>query len=147
MQINKEKFNWYGFDHEEVRKHYGDLDGNLQYVGTFCVKDHYTPAAVYHAPNPDKSKGHKNFVLFYKDPVLMTFMVTGMTIGEMLPYVNQLGIQCPACAEVIYSVMRHDYRRCMCEESFVDGGRDYLRANIGSISVNIELLSGIATLA
>lgn len=37
------------------------------------------------------------------------------------------GIQCPSCADTIFSMYRHDFRRCMCGKIFIDGGDDYLR--------------------
>lgn len=37
------------------------------------------------------------------------------------------GIRCLMCGEVLYSLYRHDFRRCKCETVFVDGGFDYLR--------------------
>ena len=38
------------------------------------------------------------------------------------------GVQCPFCKEAIWSRYRHDFRFCSCKKTFVDGGRDYLRA-------------------
>lgn len=37
------------------------------------------------------------------------------------------GIQCPSCQDIIFSLYRHDFRRCACGKVFVDGGDDYLR--------------------
>ena len=37
------------------------------------------------------------------------------------------GIICPTCKEPIWSRHRHDFRHCFCKDTFVDGGRDYLR--------------------
>jgi len=37
------------------------------------------------------------------------------------------GIQCPACGDIIFSLHRHDFRRCMCGKVFIDGGDDYMR--------------------
>jgi hypothetical protein len=38
------------------------------------------------------------------------------------------GIKCPACGDVIFSLYRHDFRRCQCGKVFIDGGDDYMRA-------------------
>lgn len=37
------------------------------------------------------------------------------------------GVRCPGCGYCIYSMHRHDFRRCPCGKVFVDGGDDYLR--------------------
>jgi hypothetical protein len=39
----------------------------------------------------------------------------------------KLGIQCPACEDIIFSLYTHDFRRCMCGKVFIDGGDDYTR--------------------
>jgi len=39
----------------------------------------------------------------------------------------KLGVQCPACEDIIFSFYQHDFRRCMCGKVFVDGGDDYMR--------------------
>ena len=39
----------------------------------------------------------------------------------------KLGVQCPACQDIIFSLYRHDFRRCMCGKVFVDGGDEYMR--------------------
>lgn len=36
-------------------------------------------------------------------------------------------VQCHACAEVIVSLYRHDFKTCKCGDVSVDGGYDYLR--------------------
>lgn len=47
------------------------------------------------------------------------------------------GIQCPRCEEKIWSRHRHDFRYCICEYCYVDGGFDYLRYGWG-VSPRIE---------
>lgn len=39
----------------------------------------------------------------------------------------KVGIQCPECEDIIFSLYPHDFRRCMCGKVFVDGGDDYMR--------------------
>ncbi len=140
MKLDKKAFNWYGFKHAEVRKRFGDLDGKLTYVGTFCVNGAYNPAAVYHAPNPDKSKGHKEYVLLYKGSD--SYFVTGMTAKEIAKYRYQDALKCPKCKDLIYSIMRHDFRHCKCQTCFIDGGRDYTRQGSEGLAVTIDHLTG-----
>lgn len=35
---------------------------------------------------------------------------------------------CAACGDVIVSKHRHDFVKCKCGKTFVDGGSDYFRA-------------------
>lgn len=38
------------------------------------------------------------------------------------------GVQCMACKKRLFSLHRHDFKHCGCSnETYVDGGRDYLR--------------------
>ena len=37
------------------------------------------------------------------------------------------GLECLKCGDKIYSLFRHDYKRCKCGACFVDGGLDYFR--------------------
>lgn len=37
------------------------------------------------------------------------------------------GIKCLKCGDEIFSMHRHDLRRCKCGACFVDGGFEYLR--------------------
>ena len=36
-------------------------------------------------------------------------------------------IQCPNCLDIIYSRCKYDLRKCICGQSFVDGGLDMFR--------------------
>jgi len=38
-----------------------------------------------------------------------------------------LAVKCKACGDTIYSRAHHDFHYCSCGNTFVDGGRDYLR--------------------
>ena len=44
--------------------------------------------------------------------------------------------QCLKCGDIIQSMHRHDFVRCECGESFVDGGNDYFRAGGYIVAVN-----------
>lgn len=37
------------------------------------------------------------------------------------------GVICGWCKQGIVSLYRHDFRRCFCGGTYVDGGTDYLR--------------------
>ncbi len=37
------------------------------------------------------------------------------------------GVECPKCADVIWSRSTHDFKYCKCGAVYVDGGRDYLK--------------------
>ena len=58
-KLNLKNFNWYGFDHQLVNKKF---EGELTYVGTFCVLGGYYPFAWYKSKNPNKRKGHKKYM-------------------------------------------------------------------------------------
>ena len=54
------------------------------------------------------------------------------------------GVQCFSCKDAIWSRHRHDFRKCSCGKTFVDGGRDYLRCG-GEVlpgSVTIDTATG-----
>lgn len=38
-------------------------------------------------------------------------------------------IKCTDCNDTIFSFHQHDYQKCQCGNSFLDGGFDYIRAN------------------
>jgi hypothetical protein len=41
------------------------------------------------------------------------------------------GVKCPFCVQVLISHYTHDFHRCRCGYTFVDGGRSYLRFGYG----------------
>lgn len=43
---------------------------------------------------------------------------------------HKTGVRCPYCQEEIFSLHRHDFRRCKCGKVFVDGGDDYIKCGI-----------------
>jgi len=145
MEINKKDHNFYGFNIDQACE---KIEGDITYLNTFCVKGAYFPVAVFHNANPDRSKDHKDFVLlwinnrFGKDDL----MISGMDSDEMEEYRYQTGMYCPDCKEVIYSVNRHDYRKCSCGRCMVDGGKDYFRSNMAGQVVKIDLLTDKITL-
>ncbi len=54
-------------------------------------------------------------------------------------------VQCPKCLDIIFSRAHHDYRRCSCGETAIDGGREYIRTSFKTGSappthVHVELV-------
>ena len=142
MKINKKDHNWYGFNTDKACEHF---EGDLTYLNTFCVLGRYKPVAVFRNADPDRSKNHKDFLLLYTttDPATRkeVTMITGIDADVMEDHRYQKGMYCPDCNEVIYSVNRHDYRKCKCGRCMVDGGKDYFRTNMAGTPVKIDLLT------
>lgn len=44
-------------------------------------------------------------------------------------------IECPVCADIVWSRYTHDMRYCRCGYCFIDGGRSYARWGFGSEEV------------
>lgn len=134
------KPNWYGFDHNQVDKHFS---GGLTFVNDFCVNGEYAPCAVYRATNPDTSKGHKKYMLLSKNQG--QFIVRGMDESTIGQFRYQDALHCGSCGDVIYSVNRHDFRSCSCGSVTIDGGREYTRVltntNADYSSVVVDLLT------
>jgi hypothetical protein len=145
MILDLAKYNWYGLDHEKIK---GMFEGDPKYIGTFCVKDEYHPSAVYHSANPNRAKGHKDYMLLTKQmlPTGPQWYVRGMDAAEIEQYRYQDGLHCLDCDDLVYSVMRHDNRSCKCGAIAVDGGRDYSRHSFRDITrlenVTVDLLTG-----
>lgn len=146
MKLDLEKFNWYGFNHDAVQEMF---EGDLTYVGTFCVKDNYLPVAVYHNAKPNRNKKHKDYLLLWLEYEagrgVQRALVAGLDERDMLKEKLQSGIFCYRCKDLIYSVNRHDFRYCKCEACAIDGGKDYTKIS-GNIEdyqlVTIDLLRG-----
>lgn len=115
--------NYYGFDHEAVNKAF---PGGLTYITDFCINGEYHPVAVYRVANPDRSKGHKDYLLLNKG------YVRGMNEEEIQSWRFQDALRCEGCQDVVYSVMRHDDRFCECGNVSIDGGREYTKVGIHS---------------
>ena len=125
MKIKKESYN--GFDHDKV---YEQFEGDLLFVNEFCVRSDSMPCAVYRSTDPNRKKGHKDYLLLYmvSDPYHEEedkIVVSGMDADEMEKYRHQMGLHCLKCDTVIYSMARHDNVSCDCGAISIDGGRDY----------------------
>lgn len=135
--------NYYGLDHDQVAKSFG---GDLTYVRTFSIRGHYW--AVYHAANPDRSKGHKDYMMLGKDPNNGKWYVSGSTPEEMEKERMQSAVLCLECDTILYSINRHHFHKCGCQnETMVDGGKDYLRCGGKDMSkvhtVDLDLITGL----
>ena len=143
MKINKADHNYYGIDTDKACKHF---EGDLTYLNTFCIRNNYYPVAVFRNANPDRSKDHKDFMLLWVDVDSTDIaIISGIDADEMEEYRYQKGMYCPDCKEVIYSVNRHNYRKCKCGRCMVDGGKDYFRTNMAGTLVAIDLLTDDVT--
>jgi len=138
-KINLDNFNWYGFDHEIVKKNF---EGDLRYVGTFSIKGEPTPRAFYLNSSPNRKKNHKDYMTLQR--WRGTTYVSGIDYEDLEPFRYQQGIQCSKCEDVIYSVTGHDCRSCCCGGCFIDGGRDtyYRVGGTDHKAVTIDLLAG-----
>jgi hypothetical protein len=137
MKIKKVRY--FGFDDEKVNKMF---TGGLTHCNDFAIKgvSDWVPVAVYKVANPDRSKKHKDYLILNKE------YVSGLDEKDIQKYRYQLGILCLSCDTALYSIHRHHYHSCGCpNQSFVDGGRDYLRSGGASLekikNVYIDLLN------
>ena len=134
------KIPYHGFDHKAVNKYFS---GGLTFCNEFCVNGEYTPVAVYKVANPDKSKGHKEYLLLQKNKG--KGLVRGMTAEEIELYRFQDGVHCLTCEDVIFSMNRHDSHSCTCGKVSIDGGKDYTKVSFEPKSlyemVTIDLLT------
>jgi hypothetical protein len=122
-----QQINYYGFDHDKIS---AKLSGDLTFCNSLCVKGEYKPVGVYKAKNPDKSKGHKKYVLIHIDE--FGGLIRGMTPKEMKLWRYQEAAHCHGCNDIIFSVYRHDYHACTCGKVTIDGGKDYTKVSYES---------------
>lgn len=135
------QINYYNFIHDEVNKKFS---GELTFCNSFCVKDEYAPVAVYKAKKPDKSKGHKKYLLLQVDD--KGLLIRGMDSKDMKKWRYQDAIECVHCEDIVFSVNRHDYRNCKCGKIAIDGGKDYTKISFQNkndyILLTLDLISG-----
>ena len=58
------------------------------------------------------------------------------------PFLTVQAVQCIRCGDVIFSRAQYDYHSCSCGETFIDGGRDYVRVgwkNLHPIGISLVL--------
>lgn len=122
--------NYHGLDHNAVTKKF---EGNPTYVGDVCLNLGH-PVAVYHSKNPNRAKGHKDYMLISIDS--RGGVVMGMDKAEMETHSIHEAVHCLKCNTVLYSVHRHHNNSCGCpNDTFIDGGKDYTRS--GGVKKNI----------
>lgn len=123
--MNVKECNYYGFDHKAVAEKF---EGDLTYVGDMCLNEGQT-VAVYKAANPDRSKGHKEFMLLQYLRGSNRGVVAGRELEEIQKHSSHSAVLCTQCNTLLYSVHRHHFHSCGCpNETFVDGGKEYLRS-------------------
>ena len=61
---------------------------------------------------------------------------------KLMPHPHKLpadtdvvAIECPVCADIVWSRHVHDFRPCQCNYCFIDGGRDYTRIGWGNETI------------
>jgi hypothetical protein len=123
----KVKFNhgrkFYSFNTRGLKK----LFPGTKFVREIAYDGLDCPVAIFHQPNPDVSKGHKEYFGLYQSRDKM--MVVGFTTQEIQKMAFHAAVHCKNCNEVIYSRYRHDHRSCGCESVSVDGGKDYTKVS------------------
>lgn len=55
--------------------------------------------------------------------------------------IKRNAIRCKHCGDVIESEHVHDFKWCLCQSVFVDGGREYLRRGFRDSEGDFEDLS------
>jgi hypothetical protein len=115
--------NYYCLDHSAVDKKFS---GDLVYLGSWQLKGEDYTSAFYYVKNPDKSKGHKSFMLL--SSINGNFFVRGKEFLEILPLSEYPTLECSFCKDIIYSPHRHTMVTCSCEKVCIDGGNsEYFR--------------------
>jgi len=122
-RLSVKKSSYYGFDHKVVRK---KLSGGLTFLNEFCVRDKDRPVAVYHAAKPNRRKGHKRYLLLWRELFTQTVYLSGMTAAQMKKERYQDALHCLKCNEVLFSMARHHVSTCSCRNAWIDGGKAYL---------------------
>lgn len=131
------KVSYIGIDHEQVNKHF---KGELTFVNYFPIVTENggrCTAAVYKVKNPDRSLGHKKYMLLFNQNGLM---VAGRDLKELNKSRYVEAVHCLECDTVLYSIHRHDFHSCGCpNDVFVDGGTDYLRVGAMDLSKAVAI--------
>lgn len=118
------KTNWNGFDHSRIIQKF---EGDLTYINEFDING--TTISIYKAANPNREKGHKDFMGLLKKYNLIdnkpqsTAFVTGFSKEDMEKYRYASGVLCLDCKTTLYSCHNHDYVTCDCaNQAMIDGG-------------------------
>ena len=116
------KHNYFGIDHVGVKKKF---EGNPEYCNDIEIKGRTW--AVYSVKNPNRTKGHKDFLLLTIDRVVEGVIISGMDKTTIENYRRIVAIHCLRCDEAIYSPHRHSMVNCECKSVAIDGGSEYSR--------------------
>jgi hypothetical protein len=127
--------NYYKFKHDKINEKF---KGDLSYIGDICYKN--IPVAVYHANNPRKDLGHKEYMLICA-PSRSEGFVSGMEKEELEKHINHAAKFCQNCSELLISLHRHDYVTCTCGEVMIDGGKDYTRSSVKGLDGTYNVLT------
>lgn len=123
----------------------------LEYKGYWYVKD--APAYVWYSPNPNRDLGHKDYVCLKHryNPIAekQDMVIMGYDLEDMKKLSVKDAVVCHHCKTVCWSLTRHDFHACRCENEkeqvCVDGGSDYLKISFGDEShydvVSLDFLS------
>jgi hypothetical protein len=139
-RIKKSK--WYGFSHLAVRKKFS---GGLRFLNEFCLEGNDLPYAVYSVKNPDRTKGHKDYLFLWKNPLTDRLFVSGLDSDAMEKHRLQPALHCLICNQVIFSMAHHHIQTCRCKNAWVDGGKSYFHCGFKKKSktrmVTLDLLT------
>lgn len=130
MKYKIKDVNYYGINHEKIKT---TFEGQLTFVGYMSINDR--AAAVYHAAKPNREKGHKEYMYLFSavsmdlnSEIKTQFYVSGMEKDRAEEEAVHQAILCTGCDTVLYSLTGHHFHGCECSnETFVDGGKNYLR--------------------
>jgi hypothetical protein len=124
--------NYFGFDTDKATE---KLGAEI-YLGDMEINDRV--AAMFHSPNYDVSKGHKEFP--YLTMVGDTIYVGALDKDEF-ELVRYLTVaKCTECGETIRSLYRHDMVSCKCGAISIDGGIDYTKISGDIESADIRTM-------
>lgn len=94
------------------------------------------PVAVYHAAEPNQEKGHKEFMLLQVWSQ-GSGIVSGMDRKTLEKHAKHPAALCLNCNTVLYSVHRHHFHKCGCEnDTFIDGGKEYYAPRVGAMDLS-----------
>ena len=115
--------NYYGLDHKQVKKKF-NVD---EYLGDTCIEGENFVSSIYRSMTPDRGKGHKD-IIFLTFPIdSSSGYIRGKDLSEINNELTVDAIECLNCGDTIYSPHRHSTVYCTCEETAIDGGRDYIK--------------------
>lgn len=118
-----------------------ELKYNAKYIGQFPLKNkngNYVnfPAYVFYQENPPQPDYSNYFALYYC-PLRCSMFITG---AQEISEREYTGVICEDGETVLYSRFRHDYRTADEGKTMIDGGSDYIRANLNNKTVKLGIV-------